>query len=83
MSILKVMILVVLFTKFNILKKSFLAIINFFRKLPVFSKRIFNLVKVKQGSEIVWKELIKLHKNRNWNFGINYVLKRTSPVSVI
>jgi len=70
MSILKVMILVVLFTKFNILKKSFMAIINFFRKLPVFSKRIFKLLKVKHSSEIVWKELIKLHKKENWNFGL-------------
>lgn len=64
------MILVVLFTKFNILKKSFMGIINFFRQLPVYSKRIYKLVKVKHRSEIVWKELIKLHKKENWNFGL-------------
>jgi hypothetical protein len=70
MFALKVMILTVIFTKFNMIKKSFMEIINWFRKFPVFLKRIFKLLKVNHRSAIVWQELIKLHKKENWNFGL-------------
>lgn len=33
------------------------------------NKRIYRLFNVKNRSIIVWKELIKLHKNENWYFG--------------
>ena len=32
-------------------------------------RKIYRLLIVKKRSQIVWKELIKMHKNENWHFG--------------
>ena len=32
-------------------------------------RKIYRLLNVKERSKIVWKELIKMHKNENWHFG--------------
>lgn len=32
-------------------------------------RKIYRLLNVKKRSKIVWKELIKMHKNENWHFG--------------
>jgi hypothetical protein len=44
-------------------------IVDVFKYIPVYSKKISRLFKVKHRSEIVWNELIKLHKKENWHFG--------------
>lgn len=53
----------------SIKKHNFMKIVNIFKYIPVYSKKISRLFKVKHRSEIVWNELIKLHKKENWHFG--------------
>jgi hypothetical protein len=69
MLIAKVMIFIVIINNLSFLKKTAMRAINFFRIIPLYAERIYRLFKVKHRSEIVWKELIKLHKKQNWHFG--------------
>lgn len=52
-----------------IIKEGNMKIANIFKNIPVHLKQINRLFKVKHRSEIVWDELIKLHKQENWHFG--------------
>ena len=42
---------------------------NFYYKVVGTFRKIYRLLNVKKRSEIVWHELIKLHKEEGWNFG--------------
>ena len=43
--------------------------IDFFGNIPDELIRIYRLTKVRNRSDVVWNELIKLHKNLTWHFG--------------
>jgi hypothetical protein len=43
--------------------------IDLIKDIPSVIKRILRVITVKNHSEIVWKELIKLHKKEGWHFG--------------
>lgn len=66
----RVMIFAAIFTVFGSIKKeSFMKIGLVFKNIPIQIKRIYRLFRVKHRSEIVWNDLIKLHKQENWHFG--------------
>lgn len=44
-------------------------IVNMSRYIPIYLQRIDRLFRVKHRSDIVWKELIKMHIKENWHFG--------------
>ena len=70
MLIAKVMIFALIINLFSSFKKeSLMKIVNMFRYIPVYSQRVYRLIRVNHRSDIVWKELIKLHKKENWHFG--------------
>ena len=64
-----VFILLISFITFLIQNRS-MKITNPFRNIPVHIKRIYRLLRVNHRSQIVWNELIKLHRKENWNFGL-------------
>lgn len=45
-------------------------VIGFFKSVPGELKRMYRLTKVRNRSEIVWDELIKLHKLLELNYGL-------------
>ena len=57
-------------------------LMNIARYISVYPTRIYRLFSVKQRPEIVWKELIRLHKEQEWLFGQydNIKLLRTTFV---
>jgi len=70
MLIAKVIIFAQIINLFSSFKKeSLMKIVNMFRYIPVYSQRVYRLIRVNHRSDIVWKELIKLHKKENWHFG--------------
>lgn len=44
-------------------------LLNIAKYISAYPSRIYRLFSVKHHSEIVWKELIKLHKQQKWSFG--------------
>ena len=50
-------------------------IINPFRSIPVCVTRMYRVSKVENRPEIVWNELIKLHKKENWHFELDRYTK--------
>ncbi len=64
-----VFILLISFITFLIQNRS-MKITNPFRNILVHIKRIYRLFRVNRRSQIVWNELIKLHRKENWNFGL-------------
>ena len=44
-------------------------IIDLTRRINYLITRIYRVVNVKNQSEIVWQELVKLHKKEGWHFG--------------
>lgn len=40
-----------------------------FNQIKFSIRRIYRVLNVKKSTDIVWKELIKFHKNSKWNFG--------------
>ena len=70
MLIAKVMIFALIINLFSSFKKeSIMKIVNMFKYIPVYLQRVYRLFRVNHRSDIVWKELIKLHKKENWHFG--------------
>ena len=43
--------------------------IGFIKRIPKFLKQVYRLFLAKKRSQIVWKELIKLHKEMGWQYG--------------
>jgi hypothetical protein len=42
---------------------------NILERVSLFIQRVYRLIRVNQRAEIVWHELIKLHKEGGWKFG--------------
>ena len=69
--IFRAIVFILIFRFFTSIKmQSVMKIFKPFKYISVYSKKIFRLFRVKRRSEIVWNELVKLHKEENWNFGL-------------
>lgn len=67
----RAVVFILIFRFFTSIKMhSVMKIFKPFKYIPVYSKKIIRLFRVKHRSEIVWNELIKLHRKENWNFGL-------------
>ena len=70
MAILKflisVIMLSIIISFFKVIRMQFS---KYYYSLTENIRKIYRLLNVKKRSKIVWKELIKMHKNENWHFG--------------
>ena len=70
MAILKflisVIMLSIIISFFKVIRMQFS---KYYYSLSENIRKIYRLLNVKKRSKIVWKELIKMHKNENWHFG--------------
>ena len=70
MELIRIIIgLIFLSFSFTFFKAIKIWVTRYYYKINGTFRKIYRLLNVKKRSEIVWKELIKLHREEGWNFG--------------